>query len=289
MKIDLTNHVAIVTGAAGQLGRAMARTLARCGASVAVHYRTSTERAKTLLAEVRAAAAEAARERDAAGATAPHGAAGATAPHGAAEAAAPQAPARAELFQADITDAASVKALQQAVTAQLGEPDILVLNAVSGVKWKTVLEQPPEDYIDQYRSCVLQAVHMSQAFAPAMIRRRWGRIIALNTECAMTCRPTESAYASAKRGLDGIVRVLAKELGPHQITVNQVAPGWTISDRDRTAGTEKQPEYEKTVALQRRGDDQDIANAVAFLASDLASFITGAYLPVCGGRVMTGI
>jgi 3-oxoacyl-[acyl-carrier protein] reductase len=83
--------------------------------------------------------------------------------------------------------------------------------------------------------------------------------------------------------------VLAKELGPHQITVNQVAPGWTISDRDRAAGTERQPKYEKTVPLGRRGEDQDIGNAVAFLASDLARFISGAYLPVCGGRVMAGI
>jgi 3-oxoacyl-[acyl-carrier protein] reductase len=83
--------------------------------------------------------------------------------------------------------------------------------------------------------------------------------------------------------------VLAKEVGAHGITVNQVAPGWTISDRDRRAKHEQQPEYEKTVALKRRGTDQEIANVVAFLASDLASFITGAYIPVCGGNVMPGI
>jgi len=68
-----------------------------------------------------------------------------------------------------------------------------------------------------------------------------------------------------------------------------VAPGWTISDKYRSAGTEKQEGYEKNVPLKRRGTDQEIANAVAFLASDLAAFITGAYIPVCGGNVMPAI
>jgi 3-oxoacyl-[acyl-carrier protein] reductase len=71
--------------------------------------------------------------------------------------------------------------------------------------------------------------------------------------------------------------------------VNQVAPGWTISDRARAEGSEKQPAYEANIPLKRRGTDQDIANAVAFLASDLAGFITGAYVPVCGGTVMPAI
>ena len=105
----------------------------------------------------------------------------------------------------------------------------------------------------------------------------------------MALQETQSAYGSAKRAMDGILRVLAKEIGPHQITVNQVAPGWTISERDREAGTEIQEEYARAVPLRRRGTDQEVANVVAFLASDLASFITGAYVPVCGGIVMPTI
>ena len=89
--------------------------------------------------------------------------------------------------------------------------------------------------------------------------------------------------------LDGLVRVLAKELGPHQITVNQVAPGWTITEKDRHDHTESQPDYEKTVPLRRRGTDEEIAQMCAFLASPLASFTTGAYIPVSGGRVMPAI
>jgi 3-oxoacyl-[acyl-carrier protein] reductase len=89
--------------------------------------------------------------------------------------------------------------------------------------------------------------------------------------------------------MDGVYRILAKEIGEHGITVNQVAPGWTISDADRERGTERSESYEAGVPLKRRGTDQEIANAVAFLASDLASFITGVYIPVCGGNVMPTI
>ena len=89
--------------------------------------------------------------------------------------------------------------------------------------------------------------------------------------------------------MDGVLRVLAREVGRHQITVNQVAPGWTISEQDRAKGTERNSGYEASVPLARRGTDEEIANVVAFLASDLASFITGAFVPVCGGNVMPTI
>ena len=122
-----------------------------------------------------------------------------------------------------------------------------------------------------------------------MVEMNYGRFIGINTECSMQNAPNQSAYVAAKRGMDGILRILAKEIGQHQITVNQVAPGWTISNKDRENGTEFSPEYNKSVPLKRRGTDQEIANVVAFLASDLASFITGAYIPVCGGNVMPTI
>ena len=156
-------------------------------------------------------------------------------------------------------------------------------------EWKTVLDQPLEDYQDQFASCVAHNVLMAQAFVPAMIEKKWGRVIAISTECALQCVPTQSAYVSGKRGMDGVLRTLAREIGEHNITVNQVAPGWTISAKDRAAGEEHQPAYEKNVPLRRRGTDEDIAHAVAFLASDLANFITGAILPVCGGNVMPAI
>ena len=126
---------------------------------------------------------------------------------------------------------------------------------------------------------------MAQAFVPSMIAKRWGRLIAINTECSMQCFPLQSAYVAGKKGMDGMLRVLAREIGEHQITVNQVAPGWMMSDDS----TDEGGSYSEKVPLKHRGTDQDVANVVAFLASDLAKFITGAYIPVCGGNVMPGI
>lgn len=253
MQIDLSGKVALVTGASGELGRVIAYTLALCGADVAIHYHSSEVRAQIVKDEIAALGR------------------------------------RAEIFRADVTSQNDVSQMRDAIIKKLGAPAIVVLNAVAQYDWTTVLQQAPEDYESQFRSCVLQSVLLAQAFVPAMIARKTGRFIAINTECSMQCTPTQSAYVSGKRGLDGVMRVLAREVGEHNVTVNQVAPGWMISDKDRAAGAESQPDYEKNVPLRRRGEDKDIANAVAFLASDLANFISGVYLPVCGGNVMPAI
>jgi 3-oxoacyl-[acyl-carrier protein] reductase len=120
-----------------------------------------------------------------------------------------------------------------------------------------------------------------------MVERRWGRIIGISSEVAVQCMATKADYVAGKRAMGGVLRVLAREVGEHQITVNEVAPGWIITDRDRKWVTQVQPEYEEHIPLRRRGFDQDVANAVAFLASDLAAFISGVCLPVCGGNVMS--
>jgi len=182
-----------------------------------------------------------------------------------------------------------VQAMKREIEKNLGAPSIVVTNANAANPWKLVLEQSVENYEGQFRSCVLQNVLMAQAFAPAMIEKKWGRIIAISTECVMQVLPTQSTYVAGKKGMDALLRVLAKEIGMHGITVNQVAPGWTISDNDREKGTEKQAHYDQHVPLRRRGEDKEIANVVAFLASDLASFVTGLYIPVCGGNVMPAV
>lgn len=253
IEIDLTDRVALVTGASGELGRVIARTLGKAGAAVAVHYHRGRDRAEALAREL--------------------------GDHG----------VRACAVEADVTDMGSVTAMREAITSALGPTGIVVGNAVIQYEWRPVLEQPLTDFASQHASCVLHNVHLVKAFAPTMVEAGWGRVIGINTECAMQCHETQAAYASAKRAMDGLYRVLARELGPHGITVNQVAPGWMVSDRHRADGSERQPEYEAAVPLRRRGSDQDVANAVAFLASDLAGFITGAWLPVCGGTVMPGI
>ena len=196
---------------------------------------------------------------------------------------------RALAVQCDVSNAQSVSAMRAAIQEALGDPQIVVLNAVSKYDWKPVLEQPLEDFEDQFRSCVAQTVLVTQAFAPAMVARGGGRIIGISSEAALQCYTLHSAYAAGKRGMDGVLRCLAREVGPHGVTVNQVAPGWVVTDKDREAGKESHPGYESAVPLRRRGADTDIAHAVAFLASEQAGFITGAFLPVCGGNVMVGI
>jgi len=253
LKIDLSGRVCVVTGASGELGRVISRTLGAAGAAVALHYHKGEERAAAVLRDLHSKGIS------------------------------------AMTVQADVTDMESVAVMRDVVEGVLGPIDIIVDNAVTQYDWVPLIEQPLEDFESQFQSCVMQNVHMVKAFAPGMIARGWGRVIGINTECAMQCFETQAAYASAKRGMDGIFRVLARELGPHGITVNQVAPGWMISDKYRTEGTESQPDYEATVPLGRRGTDQDIANTVAFLASNLAAFITGVFIPVCGGNVMPGI
>jgi 3-oxoacyl-[acyl-carrier protein] reductase len=253
MEIDLSHKKALITGATGELGRVMVRTLARCGASVAIHYLKNKAKAHQLQQELFAL------ER------------------------------QSILVQADVTDFNSVNRMSEIVQNDFGDIDILVINAVIQYEWKTILEQSPEDYLSQFNSCVMQSVYLTKAFVPGMVRKRYGRVIGINTECAMQNSTHQSAYTAGKRGMDGVLRVLAKEVGEHQITVNQVAPGWTISDRVRAQHAERQESYEKDIPLKRRGTDSEVANVVAFLASDLAGFITGAYIPVCGGNVMPAI
>jgi len=251
IEIDLSGKLALVTGATGQLGRVMARTLAKAGADVIVHYHSNKKQAELLVEELN------------------------------------NMGRKAMAVKADITDKQSVDKMCEKIKEAAGSPDIVVTNAVIQYEWKSILDQSPDDYESQFRSCVMQNVLVAKAFVPAMIEKSWGRVIGINTECSMLCYKTQSAYVSGKRGMDGVLRILAKEVGEHGITVNQVAPGWTVSENREKSDSDKG--YTDSVPLRRRGKDQEIANVVAFIASDLASFISGAYIPVCGGNVMPGI
>ena len=254
--IDLTGKTAIVTGGAGQIGRALCKGLAECGANVVIGYYSSEDFAQELSAQIE-------KENN----------------------------VKALAIKVDITNLDSIFGMKEIIKRDLGTTSILVNNAVIAHEWKKILDQDIKSYESQFRSSVLHAVLMAKAFVPDMIDQSYGRIIGINTECAMQMLPYQSAYISGKRGMDGVYRVLAKEIGKYNITVNQVAPGWTLTDNCRDAdGTEANLKqdypYISTVPLNRRGSDDEIADAVCFLASDLASFITGVYLPVCGGNVM---
>ncbi|RYF65450.1 MAG: SDR family NAD(P)-dependent oxidoreductase, partial [Cytophagaceae bacterium] len=149
MQIDLTGRVAVVTGATGQLGRTMARSLAECGADVAVHYHSNQAKADEIIRDIQAMGR------------------------------------RAIAVAADITQELPVYAMRDRVYAELGTADIIVNNAVSQYGWTSVLEQKIEDYDGQYETCVRHNVLMAKAFVPAMQEKKYGRVIGINTECAM--------------------------------------------------------------------------------------------------------
>jgi 3-oxoacyl-[acyl-carrier protein] reductase len=249
--IDLSRKVAVITGGSGALGRVMVRTLAEAGADIAICYYRDQETALRLRDEITANGV------------------------------------RVVVVQADVTDQDSINTMRDVVLEELGAADIIVNNAVVQYSWTSVLDQASKDFESQFQSCVLHNVYMAQAFVPRMIESGWGRVIGINTECSMQNFAGQGAYTSGKRGMDGVLRVLAKEVGAHGITVNQVAPGWTVSEK--SVASQSDEHYWSKVPMQRRGTAQEIANAVLFLASDLASYITGAYIPVCGGNVMPTI
>ncbi len=258
----LSGRVALVTGASGDLGRTIAQALAAAGADIAVHYHARRAQAEDV--------AEACRQ------------------HG----------VRAMLVSGDIADLPQMAAAHAAIVAELGKVDIAVANAVSQIAWKNVLDQPLDDYLDQFRTCVLHAAVLAKVCVPSMREQGWGRIIGINTEVVLECRPGSSAYSAGKGGMDRLLRCLAKEVGAAGITVNQVAPGYMISERNRKVGgsadddgltPEQLAGYVAGVPLGHRGSDSDIADAVMFFASPAARFISGAFLPVCGGRAMTAI
>ena len=243
----------MLTGASGQLGRVMARTLARCGADLILHYFKDEASINQVMLDVMALGR------------------------------------RAVCVPGDVGSEAGVTAIAETARRTLGMPDIVVINAVQQIHpWSVVIEESIEDYESQFRTCVLQSVHLAKAFVPALKRKGWGRVIGINSECSMQMYETYSAYVAGKRGMDGVLRVLAREIGQYGITVNQVAPGWTLSERDQTKPADD-AKYRENVPLRRRGTDQEVANVVAFLASNLSSFVHGAFVPVCGGNVMPTI
>jgi 3-oxoacyl-[acyl-carrier protein] reductase len=255
---ELAGRVAFVTGASGDLGRVIAETLAAAGADVAVHSRSDATRGEPVAKACRA--------------------------HG----------CRAVVVTGEIADLAAMTAARDRAVAALGPVDIVVANAVSQLKaWQPLLDQPLEDYVDQFRSCVLHAVVAAKVFVPGMRERKRGRFIGINAEAMMSAQAGSSAYSAGKAGMDRALRCLAKEVGPDGVTVNQIAPGWMISARSRGPNGEDvlDPAARAThvaqVPLGHRGTDGDVAEAVVFFASERARFITGAFLPVNGGKSMS--
>ena len=245
----LDGKTALVTGASRGIGRAVALRLAEEGARVAINYAGNVKAAEEVKASI-----------EAAGGT-------------------------AILCQADIADSAAVEAMVAAVVKEFGTIDILVNNA--GITRDTLLmRMKDEDFAKVLDTNLKGVFYCTKAVSKLMMKKRAGRIVNMASVVGLVGNAGQTNYAAAKAGVIGFSKSAAKELASRGITVNVVAPGFIGTDM--TAGL---PESVKEkmltdIPLGRMGEPEDVANAVLFLASDQASYITGQVVNVDGGMVM---
>ncbi|AEC00683.1 3-oxoacyl-[acyl-carrier-protein] reductase [Selenomonas sputigena] len=245
----LDGKTALVTGASRGIGRAIALCLAAEGARVAINYAGNVKAAEEVKASI-----------EAAGGT-------------------------AILCQADIADSAAVEAMIADVVKEFGAIDILVNNA--GITRDTLLmRMKDEDFAKVLDTNLKGVFYCTKAVSKLMMKKRAGRIINMASVVGLVGNAGQTNYAAAKAGVIGFSKSAAKELASRGITVNVVAPGFIGTDM--TAGL---PESVKEkmltdIPLGRMGEPEDVANAVLFLASDQASYITGQVVNVDGGMVM---
>ena len=186
---------------------------------------------------------------------------------------------------ADVSDAGQVDAAVAAVEEGLGPVDILVNNA--GLTRDGLLARMSESDWDTVLDANLKgAYHTMKRVARAMMKRRAGRIINISSVVGLTGNAGQVNYAASKAGLIGMTKSIAKELASRNVLVNVVAPGFIDTDMTRTLSDAQREDLLRLIPLGRLGAGDDVANAVVFLASDLASYITGQVLVVDGGMVM---
>lgn len=244
---ELTGRVALVTGAAKNIGRAIALELAAAGAKVAINTRASRAEAEAVAEEIRAAGGTAA------------------------------------VYIADIADAGAVQAMCTAAAAELGAINILVLNA-------SVRREIPftEMTFDEWRQVMAISLdgsfHCVKAVLPGMISAGSGHIITLAGDTALTGAVGKVHSSSAKSGLAGMTRALARELGPKGIRVNCVSPGHF--DTTRPAHRTARPAIHGNIPLGRLGESAEIAATVRFLCGAGGGFTTGQIIHVNGGQWM---
>jgi 3-oxoacyl-[acyl-carrier protein] reductase len=246
----LPSRVALITGASQGIGRAIAATLAGEGIRVALAAR-NVDKLHAVAADIQA--------------------------HG----------GEAEVFAMDMDSEESIKTVAKAVLAQFGRIDILVNNA--GItKDGLMLRMKRSDWDAVLNTNLTGAFLLTQVVAAAMLRARYGRIINITSVVGQTGQAGQVNYSASKAGMIGMTRSLARELASRGITVNAVAPGYIETPMTAALNDDQRAAMMKEIPLARPGTDADIAHAVAFLASDKASYITGHVLNVNGGMFMGG-
>jgi 3-oxoacyl-[acyl-carrier protein] reductase len=245
---ELKDHVALVTGASQGIGRACAMTLAQAGAKVALAARNQ-EKLAEVVSQIQATGGEAAA------------------------------------FKIDVASEDEIKSGVKAAIDQFGKIDILVNNA--GITRDTLLMRMKRADWDSVIATNLTGAHLAiQAVIGSMLKQRWGRIINITSVFGQMGQAGQANYAASKAGLIGLTMAVAREVASRNITVNAVAPGFIETTMTESLSPELKETAIKIIPLGRTGTDQDVANAVRFLASDAASYITGHVLNVNGGMLM---
>ena len=186
----------------------------------------------------------------------------------------------------DVRDGDAIDALVSEIEQKYGSVLILINNA--GITKDNLLLRMSEDDWDDILNIHLKAVYrLSKRVLKGMTKARFGRIINISSVVAHLANPGQANYSAAKAGIEAFSRSLAKEMGSRQITVNSIAPGFIATEMTEQLSEDVRKKKSEQVALNRLGEPQDIANAVSFLASDQASYITGTVLHVNGGLFMT--
>jgi len=246
--MSLSGHVVFITGASQGIGRGCALRLAKQGAAVAVAARNE-EKLNDLVNEITTAGGKAAA------------------------------------FPLDVADEEQVKATIKAAIAQLGKIDILVNNA--GItRDQLVMRMKRADWDAVLQTNLTSAYLCIQQVIPGMLKQRWGRIINITSVFGQMGQAGQSNYAASKAGLIGLTMAIAREVGSRNITCNAVAPGFIETAMTEVLSEDFKQNAVKQIPLGRVGTTEDIASAVAFLASDEASYITGHTLSVNGGMLM---
>jgi len=245
----LAKRVAIVTGASGALGKAIATALAAEGAAVVVGYARNAQSANELVESIKSAGGQ------------------------------------ALAVQADIASAEGAEALVKAATVAYGKVDILVNNA--GITRDGLLMRMKEEDWDAVLDTNLKGVFLcTKAVTRPMLKARYGRIINIGSVSGLLGVAGQANYSAAKAGMIGLTRATARELGSRGVTVNCVAPGAIEAGLLLVLNEEQRANYLKQIPLERFGKPEDVAAAVVFLAGPGADYITGQTLPVDGGLTM---